>query len=153
MVFTSEALAWRSLSLVWKLKLLGFIIDFLFCRDTYYYSRGVTTEVSFKSYMKLNTSAGNIDLYKKLYSRYLCLIQNSFLLSAVFLAAVRDVASAHSIMQTRFSMGIVRGRETLFLIWLQQLLSLLFKNTAVIFPSFLSSFKSEEVPSCSLHAI
>ncbi|NXC65721.1 TMPS2 protease, partial [Anhinga anhinga] len=38
-------------------------------RDTYYYSRGVATESSFKSYMKLNTSAGNTDLYKKLYSR------------------------------------------------------------------------------------
>ncbi|GAB0178263.1 transmembrane protease serine 2 [Grus japonensis] len=37
--------------------------------DTYYYSQGVATEVGFKSYMKLNTSAGNIDLYKKLYSR------------------------------------------------------------------------------------
>ncbi|XP_074670502.1 transmembrane protease serine 2 [Strix aluco] len=40
--------------------------------DTYYYSRGVATEVSFKSYMKLNTSAGNIDLYKKLYSSDSC---------------------------------------------------------------------------------
>ncbi|KFQ02222.1 Transmembrane protease serine 2, partial [Leptosomus discolor] len=40
--------------------------------DTYYYSRGVTTEVSFKSYVKLNTSAGNIDLYKKLYTSDSC---------------------------------------------------------------------------------
>ncbi|KAJ7427399.1 Transmembrane protease serine 2 [Willisornis vidua] len=40
--------------------------------DTYYYSRGVVPEVSFKSYMKLNTSAGNIDLYKKLYSSDSC---------------------------------------------------------------------------------
>ncbi|KFQ30744.1 Transmembrane protease serine 2, partial [Merops nubicus] len=40
--------------------------------DSYYYSRGVATEVSFKSYMKLNTSAGNIDLYKKLYSSDSC---------------------------------------------------------------------------------
>ncbi|NXO66736.1 TMPS2 protease, partial [Phainopepla nitens] len=41
-------------------------------RDTYFYSRGVAPEVSFKSYMKLNTSAGNIDLYKKLYSSGSC---------------------------------------------------------------------------------
>ncbi|XP_054684515.1 transmembrane protease serine 2 [Grus americana] len=40
--------------------------------DTYYYSQGVATEVGFKSYMKLNTSAGNIDLYKKLYSSDSC---------------------------------------------------------------------------------
>ncbi|XP_075287795.1 transmembrane protease serine 2 isoform X2 [Opisthocomus hoazin] len=40
--------------------------------DTYYYSQGVATEVSFQSYMKLNTSAGNIDLYKKLYSSDSC---------------------------------------------------------------------------------
>lgn len=150
----SEALAWHSLLLlVWKLKLLGFIMDFLFCRDTYYYSRGVAAEASIKSYMKLNTSAGNVDLYKKLYSRYLCLIQTSFLLSGVFLAVVRGVASARSKMRVHLSVGIVRGKETLFSIWLQQLLSLLFKNPAVIFPSFLSSFKREDVPSCSLHAV
>ncbi|NXC15057.1 TMPS2 protease, partial [Corythaeola cristata] len=41
-------------------------------RDTYYYSQGVAAEVSYKSYMKLNTSAGNIDLYKKLYSSDSC---------------------------------------------------------------------------------
>ncbi|NWW32578.1 TMPS2 protease, partial [Panurus biarmicus] len=40
--------------------------------DTYFYSRGVVPEVSFKSYMKLNTSAGNIDLYEKLYSSDSC---------------------------------------------------------------------------------
>ncbi|KFO07844.1 Transmembrane protease serine 2, partial [Balearica regulorum gibbericeps] len=40
--------------------------------DTYYYSQGVATEVGFKNYMKLNTSAGNIDLYKKLYSSDSC---------------------------------------------------------------------------------
>ncbi|XP_065496742.1 transmembrane protease serine 2 [Caloenas nicobarica] len=40
--------------------------------DTYYYSQGVAAEASFKSYMKLNTSAGNIDLYKKLYSSDYC---------------------------------------------------------------------------------
>ncbi|XP_051464178.1 transmembrane protease serine 2 [Apus apus] len=40
--------------------------------DTYYYSRGIATEGSFKIYMKLNTSAGNIDLYKKLYSSDSC---------------------------------------------------------------------------------
>ncbi|XP_039585459.1 transmembrane protease serine 2 isoform X2 [Passer montanus] len=40
--------------------------------DTYFCSRGVAPEVSFKSYMKLNTSAGNIDLYKKLYSSGSC---------------------------------------------------------------------------------
>ncbi|OWK52516.1 Transmembrane protease serine 2 [Lonchura striata] len=40
--------------------------------DTYFYSRGVAPEVSFKSYMKLNTSAGNIDLYKKLYTSGSC---------------------------------------------------------------------------------
>ncbi|XP_017666521.1 PREDICTED: transmembrane protease serine 2 isoform X1 [Lepidothrix coronata] len=40
--------------------------------DTYYYSRGVVPDVSFKSYMKLNTSAGNTDLYKKLYSSDSC---------------------------------------------------------------------------------
>uniref|UniRef100_A0A8C0C3H9 Transmembrane protease serine 2 n=1 Tax=Buteo japonicus TaxID=224669 RepID=A0A8C0C3H9_9AVES len=46
------------------------------CKDmgynTYYYSRGVAAEVSFKSYMKVNTSAGNTDLYKKLYSSDSC---------------------------------------------------------------------------------
>lgn len=67
-------------------------MDFLFCRDTYYYSQGVAAEASFKSYMKLNTSAGNIDLYKKLYSRYLFLIQTYLLLSVVFLAVVIGVA-------------------------------------------------------------
>ncbi|NXR84247.1 TMPS2 protease, partial [Pycnonotus jocosus] len=41
-------------------------------RDTYYYSHGVVPEVSFKSYMKLNTSAGNTDLYKKLYNSGSC---------------------------------------------------------------------------------
>ncbi|XP_010084304.1 PREDICTED: transmembrane protease serine 2 [Pterocles gutturalis] len=40
--------------------------------DTYYYSQGVAPEVSFKSYMNVNTSAGNIDLYKKLYSSDFC---------------------------------------------------------------------------------
>ncbi|NXG52324.1 TMPS2 protease, partial [Psilopogon haemacephalus] len=40
--------------------------------DTYYYSQGVATEISFKTYMKVNTSAGNIDLYKKLYSSDSC---------------------------------------------------------------------------------
>ncbi|CAN8196982.1 unnamed protein product [Coccothraustes coccothraustes] len=40
--------------------------------DTYFYSHGVAPEVSFKSYMKLNASAGNIDLYKKLYSSGSC---------------------------------------------------------------------------------
>ncbi|KFV19177.1 Transmembrane protease serine 2, partial [Tauraco erythrolophus] len=40
--------------------------------DTYYYSQGVATEVSYKSYMKVNTSAGNIDLYQKLYSSDSC---------------------------------------------------------------------------------
>ncbi|KAJ7408710.1 hypothetical protein BTVI_58818 [Pitangus sulphuratus] len=49
--------------------------------DTYYYSRGIVPDVSFKSYMKLNTSAGNIDLYKKLYSRF---TKPSVLASSVF---------------------------------------------------------------------
>ncbi|KAI1241472.1 hypothetical protein IHE44_0004945 [Lamprotornis superbus] len=40
--------------------------------DTYFYSRGVAPDASFKSYMKLNTSAGNIDLYKKLYNSGSC---------------------------------------------------------------------------------
>lgn len=103
----SEAQAWHSslLSLVWKLKpLLGFIVGFLFCRDTYFYSRGVVPDVSFKSYMKLNTSAGNIDLYKKLYIRYLGLIKASLLSCRVSPDAARGVASACSRMQaTSFS--------------------------------------------------
>ncbi|XP_015156666.1 transmembrane protease serine 2 [Gallus gallus] len=40
--------------------------------DTYYYSQGVAAEVSFKSFMKLNTSAGNTDLYKRLQSSDYC---------------------------------------------------------------------------------
>ncbi|KFP03516.1 Transmembrane protease serine 2, partial [Calypte anna] len=40
--------------------------------NTYFYSQGVEPEGSFKTYMKLNTSAGNIDLYKKLYSSDSC---------------------------------------------------------------------------------
>ncbi|NXX79448.1 TMPS2 protease, partial [Urocolius indicus] len=40
--------------------------------DTYYYSRGIVTEVSSKIYMKINTSAGNTDLYKKLYASDSC---------------------------------------------------------------------------------
>uniref|UniRef100_A0A8C6JEK9 Uncharacterized protein n=1 Tax=Melopsittacus undulatus TaxID=13146 RepID=A0A8C6JEK9_MELUD len=40
--------------------------------DTYYYSEGVATEDGFKSYMKLNESAGNVDLYKKLYCSDSC---------------------------------------------------------------------------------
>uniref|UniRef100_A0A8B9QBA7 Transmembrane protease serine 2 n=1 Tax=Apteryx owenii TaxID=8824 RepID=A0A8B9QBA7_APTOW len=36
--------------------------------DTYYYSQGIAPEVGFKSFMKLNTSAESIDLYKKLYT-------------------------------------------------------------------------------------
>lgn len=44
---------------------------FLFYRDTYQESQGVAAEVSFKSFMKLNTSAGSTDLYKRLYTRYL----------------------------------------------------------------------------------
>ncbi|RMC06178.1 hypothetical protein DUI87_15608 [Hirundo rustica rustica] len=45
--------------------------DMGYSMDTYFYSHGVAPEVSFKSYMKLNTSAGNIDLYKRLYNRRL----------------------------------------------------------------------------------
>lgn len=146
-VVVSEALAWLSslLSLVWKLKpLLGFMVDFVFCRDTYFYSRGVAPEVSFRSYMKLNTSAGNIDLYKKLYSRYLCLIKASLLPSRVFPDAVRGAASACSIMQASLPVGVVGGKETLFSIWLQQLFFLLIENAAVIFPSSLSSSKRKK---------
>lgn len=152
----SEALAWHSplLSLVWKLKpVLGFIMDFLFCRDTYFYSRGVAPEVSFKSYMKLNTSAGNIDLYKKLYTRYLCLIKASLLSSRLSPDAGRGAASSCSTMQAHHSVGIVGGTETLLLIWLQQLFFPLFKNTAVLkffFPSSLSSSKRKNVPSLVL---
>uniref|UniRef100_A0A8B9FWD8 Transmembrane protease serine 2 n=1 Tax=Amazona collaria TaxID=241587 RepID=A0A8B9FWD8_9PSIT len=40
--------------------------------DTYYYSQGVATEDGFTSYMKLNASAGNVDLYKKLYCSDSC---------------------------------------------------------------------------------
>lgn len=149
----SEALAWHSLllSLVWKPKpLLGFTVDFLFCRDSYFYSHGVAPEASFKSYMKLNTSAGNIDLYKKLYSRYLCSIQASLLPSRVSSDALRAVASACSTLQARLSVGIVGGKETSFSSWLQQLFFLLFENTAVNFPSSLSSSKRKNVPSSVL---
>lgn len=114
-IVMSEALAWHSslLPLVWKLKpLLGFMVAFLFCRDTYFYSRGVVPAVSFKSYMKLNTSAGNTDLYKKLYNRYLCSIKASPLLCRVSPDAVREVvASACSIMQAHLSVGIVGGKR------------------------------------------
>ncbi|KAM9170546.1 transmembrane protease serine 2 isoform 3-T3 [Pangshura tecta] len=37
--------------------------------NTYYSSQGITPERGFTSFMRLNTSAGNIDLYKKLYNR------------------------------------------------------------------------------------
>ncbi|XP_065597738.1 transmembrane protease serine 2 [Cyrtonyx montezumae] len=40
--------------------------------DTYYFSQGVATEVTFKSFMKLNTSAGNTDLYKRLQNSDYC---------------------------------------------------------------------------------
>lgn len=149
----SEAPAWHSslLSLVWKLKpLLGFIVAFLFCRDTYFYSSGVEPEVSFKSYMKLNTSAGNIDLYKKLYNRYLCSIKASLLSCRVSPGAVRCVTSACSIMQAHLSVGIGGGKETLVLMWLQQLFFPLFKSTAVIFPPSPSSSKRKNVPSSVL---
>lgn len=89
-------------------------MDFLFCRDTYYYSRGVAAEVSFKSYMKVNTSAGNTDLYKKLYSRYLCLIQTLFLLSGVFLSVVRGVPSACNVMQHIFQWGLLERKRLCF---------------------------------------
>ncbi|XP_039376212.1 transmembrane protease serine 2 isoform X1 [Mauremys reevesii] len=40
--------------------------------DTYYSSQGITPERGFTSFMRLNTSAGNIDLYKKLYNSDSC---------------------------------------------------------------------------------
>ncbi|XP_047927440.1 transmembrane protease serine 2 [Anser cygnoides] len=40
--------------------------------DTYYYSQGVAAEVNFKSFMKVNTSAGNTDLYKRLHYSNVC---------------------------------------------------------------------------------
>ncbi|NWR21122.1 TMPS2 protease, partial [Emberiza fucata] len=70
--------------------------------DTYFYSRGVP-DVSFKSYMKLNTSAGNIDLYKKLYSRYLWLIKASLLSSRLSPDAGRGAASVGSTMQAHLA--------------------------------------------------
>lgn len=91
------------------------MVAFLFFRDTYFYSRGVP-DVSFKSYMKLNTSAGNIDLYKKLYSRYLWLIKGSLLSSRLSPDAGRGAASACSTMQAHLAVGIVGGKETLLLI-------------------------------------
>ncbi|NXE65204.1 TMPS2 protease, partial [Calcarius ornatus] len=104
--------------------------------DTYFYSRGVP-DASFKSYMKLNTSAGNIDLYKKLYSRYLWSIKTSLLSSRLSPDAGGGAASACSTMQAHLPVGIAGGKGTLLLIWLQQLFFPLFKNTAVIFPSSL----------------
>ncbi|XP_039946858.1 transmembrane protease serine 2 isoform X2 [Hirundo rustica] len=50
--------------------------DMGYSMDTYFYSHGVAPEVSFKSYMKLNTSAGNIDLYKRLYNSASCASEN-----------------------------------------------------------------------------
>ncbi|NXA35714.1 TMPS2 protease, partial [Eudromia elegans] len=44
--------------------------------DTYYYSKGVAPEAGFKSFMKLNTSAESIDLYRKLYNRLSCSLTN-----------------------------------------------------------------------------
>ncbi|XP_067154622.1 transmembrane protease serine 2 isoform X5 [Apteryx mantelli] len=44
--------------------------------DTYYYSQGIAPEVGFKSFMKLNTSAESIDLYKKLYTSDFCVSGN-----------------------------------------------------------------------------
>ncbi|XP_074851953.1 transmembrane protease serine 2 [Carettochelys insculpta] len=41
--------------------------------NTYYYSQRVASERGSTSFMKLNTSAGNIDLYKKLYKSASCL--------------------------------------------------------------------------------
>ncbi|KFQ84568.1 Transmembrane protease serine 2, partial [Phoenicopterus ruber ruber] len=46
--------------------------DMGYSMDTYYYSQGVAAEASFKTYTKLNTSAGNVDFYKKLYSSDFC---------------------------------------------------------------------------------
>ncbi|NWY05021.1 TMPS2 protease, partial [Nothoprocta ornata] len=43
---------------------------------TYYYSKGVAPEVDSKSFMMLNTSAENIDLYRKLYTSDFCVSGN-----------------------------------------------------------------------------
>ncbi|NXE49795.1 TMPS2 protease, partial [Casuarius casuarius] len=50
--------------------------DMGYSADTYYYSQGVAAEVGIKTFMKLNTSAGNIDLYKKLYASDSCVSGN-----------------------------------------------------------------------------
>lgn len=39
-------------------------------RDNFYRSEGIQDFSGTRSFMKLNISAGNIDLYKKLYYRY-----------------------------------------------------------------------------------
>ncbi|NWJ04775.1 TMPS2 protease, partial [Crypturellus undulatus] len=44
--------------------------------NTYYYSKGVAPEVGFKTFMMLNTSAENTDLYRKLYIRLRCSLTN-----------------------------------------------------------------------------
>ncbi|XP_009677790.1 transmembrane protease serine 2 isoform X2 [Struthio camelus] len=50
--------------------------DMGYSADTYYYSQGIATGVGFKSFLKLNTSAENIDLYKKLYVSDFCVSGN-----------------------------------------------------------------------------
>ncbi|XP_025977368.1 transmembrane protease serine 2 [Dromaius novaehollandiae] len=50
--------------------------DMGYSADTYYYSQGVAAEVGIKTFMKLNTSAGNIDLYRKLYASDSCVSGN-----------------------------------------------------------------------------
>lgn len=39
-------------------------------RNSFYSSQGIVDDSGASSFMKLNTSAGNTDLYKKLYHRY-----------------------------------------------------------------------------------
>ncbi|XP_025908828.1 transmembrane protease serine 2 [Nothoprocta perdicaria] len=50
--------------------------DMGYSAGTYYYSKGVAPEVDSKSFMMLNTSAENIDLYRKLYTSDFCVSGN-----------------------------------------------------------------------------
>lgn len=52
---------------------LTIVLNKIFClfRNSFYSSQGIKDDSGATRFMKLNTSADNIDLYKKLYHRYL----------------------------------------------------------------------------------
>ncbi|XP_009502895.2 transmembrane protease serine 2 isoform X1 [Phalacrocorax carbo] len=77
--------------------------------DTYHYSGGVATEGSFKSYMKLNTSSGNIDLYKKLYSSDYCASGN--------VVSLRCIECGLSTRRANMMNRIVGGSEAMLGQW------------------------------------